>query len=86
MNLQLVYRYILSLSKNENMFYEKNKTKQKPPPPPKKSKRQKEKKRKESFHRRESNPGPSTYKVNALSMKFCGSTLFEAGIALFMRN
>ena len=24
MNLQLVYRYILSLSKNENMFYEKN--------------------------------------------------------------
>ena len=29
MNLQLVYRYILSLSKKENMFYEKNKTKQK---------------------------------------------------------
>ena len=30
MNLQLVYRYILSLSKNENLFYEKkrhNKTK-----------------------------------------------------------
>ena len=29
MNLQLVYRYILSLSKNENSFYEKkqNKTK-----------------------------------------------------------
>ena len=27
MNLQLVYRCILSLSKNENMFYEKNKTK-----------------------------------------------------------
>ena len=25
MNLQLVYRYILSLSKNENMFYEKKK-------------------------------------------------------------
>ena len=24
MNLQLVYRYNLSLSKNENMFYEKN--------------------------------------------------------------
>ena len=23
MNLQLVYRYILSLSKNKNMFYEK---------------------------------------------------------------
>ena len=29
MNLQLVYRYILSLSKNENMFYERHKTKQK---------------------------------------------------------
>ena len=29
MNLQLVYQYILSLSKNENMFYQKqNKTKQ----------------------------------------------------------
>ena len=26
MNLQLVYRYILSLSKNENMFYEKKTT------------------------------------------------------------
>ena len=28
MNLQLVYRYILSLSKNENMFYEKKKQRQ----------------------------------------------------------
>ena len=27
MNLQLVYRYILSLSKNKNMFYEKKKNK-----------------------------------------------------------
>ena len=27
MNLQLVYRYILSLSKNKNMFYEKKKKK-----------------------------------------------------------
>ena len=27
MNLQLVYRYILSLSKNKNMFYEKKKQK-----------------------------------------------------------
>ena len=26
MNLQLIYRYILSLSKNENMFYEKKTT------------------------------------------------------------
>ena len=29
MNLQLVYRYILSLSKNENIFYEKRKRKTK---------------------------------------------------------
>ena len=35
MNLQLVYRYILSLSKNESMFYEKYKKK------PKKQKGQK---------------------------------------------
>ena len=47
MNLQLVYRHILSLSKNDNMFYEKkNKTKQnkRPPlplPPPKKKKEKK---------------------------------------------
>ena len=33
MNLQLVYRYILSLSKHENMFYENE--------PPKKQKDQK---------------------------------------------
>ena len=31
MNLQLVYRYILSLSKNENLFYEKTTTKKKVP-------------------------------------------------------
>ena len=35
MNLQLVYRYILSLSKNESMFYEKYK-KQKTKGPKKK--------------------------------------------------
>ena len=29
MNLQLVYRYILSLSKNEHIFYEKKKKNQK---------------------------------------------------------
>ena len=45
MNLQLVYRYILSLSKNEHIFYEK-----------KKPKGQK-KKRKKNFLQRESNPG-----------------------------
>ena len=37
MKLQLVYRYILSLSKNENMFYEKN-TKQTKGPKNKKKK------------------------------------------------
>ena len=47
MNLQLVYRHILSLSKNDNMFYEKkNKTKQNkspplPLPPPKKKRKRK---------------------------------------------
>ena len=54
MNLQLVYRYILSLSKNENLFYEKkNKTKQKD---------------KKSVPRRESNPGLPTYKRDAVSV------------------
>ena len=38
MNLQLVYRYILSLSKHENMFYENE--------PPKKQKDQKKKDKK----------------------------------------
>ena len=47
MNLPLVYRYILSLSKNEHIFYEKTK---------KKPKGQK-KKRKKNFLQRESNPG-----------------------------
>ena len=61
MNLQLVYRYNLSLSKNENMFYEKN-TKQN------KRTEIKKKKRNECFWRRESNPGPSTYMMNALSI------------------
>ena len=44
MNLQLVDRYILSLSKNKNMFYEK------------KPKKQKKEEIKERFQRRESNP------------------------------
>ena len=38
MNLQLVYRYILSLSKNESMFYEKYQKK--------KEKKQKDQKKK----------------------------------------
>ena len=41
MNLQLVYRYVLSLSKNENMFYEKKQNKTKAPPPPQKKKEKK---------------------------------------------
>ena len=45
MNLQLVYRYILSLSKNEHIFYEKTK------------KKQKGKKKEKNFLQRESNPG-----------------------------
>ena len=62
-------------------FTKKTKQNKSPPAPPPKKKPKDKKKRKESFHWRESNPGPPTYKVNALSMKFCGSTLFEAGIA-----
>ena len=60
MNLQLVYQYIFEkkLKKNENMFYEKTKTKQKD-----------QKIKSESFQRRESNPGPSTCEVNALSIE-----------------
>ena len=44
MNLQLVYRYILSLSKNEHIFYEKKKPKG-------------QKKKEKKFLQRESNPG-----------------------------
>ena len=47
MNLQLVYRYILSLSKKEHTFHEKTKKNQK----------DKKKKRKKNFLQRESNPG-----------------------------
>ena len=43
MNLQLVHRYILSLSKNELIFYEKKKTKRT--------------KKKEKKKQRELNPG-----------------------------
>ena len=46
MNLQLVYRYILSLSTNEHIFYEK-----------KKNQKNKNKKGKKNFLQRESNPG-----------------------------
>ena len=61
MNLQLVHRYISSLSKNENLFYAKKKTNQN------KAKGQK-KERKERIQRRESNPGPPTCRVDALSI------------------
>ena len=46
MNLQLVYRYILSLSKNKHIFYEKTKKKPKG-----------QKKEEKKFLQRESNPG-----------------------------
>ena len=71
MNLQLVYRYILSLSKNENMFYEKN-TKQTKGP-------QNKKKRNECFWRRKSNPGPLTYRMNALSIATQANFEYNSG-------
>ena len=46
MNLQLVYRYILSLSKNENMFYEKKQRQQQQQQQQDKKKKRKVKKRK----------------------------------------
>ena len=73
MNLQLVYRYILSLSKNENMFYEKRKRKRK------QNKRTRNK-RKENFQRRESKPGPLVCKVNALSI-----TLRQLTLSFFVK-
>ena len=48
MNLQLVHRYILSLSRNENMVFEKDQ-------------KQTEKKK---FQWRETKPGPPKWKVN----------------------
>ena len=62
MNLQLVYRYILSLSKNENMFYEKKQRQQQ-----QQQQQDKKKKRKENSRWRKSNRGASTCNVNALS-------------------
>ena len=53
MNLQLVYRYILSLSKNESMFYEKYKKTQK--------KQKDQKKSKKYYLRVVLNPGPPKY-------------------------
>ena len=50
MNLQLVHRYILSLSKNKNMVFEEKK----------KTKRTKNKLEKKKFQRRETKPGPPT--------------------------
>ena len=50
MNLQLVHRYILSLSKNKNMVFEKKK----------KTKRTKNKRKKKKFQWRETKPGPPT--------------------------
>ena len=73
MNVQLVYRYILSLSKNEYMFYEKRK---------RKNKKQKTKgppKSKKGVPRRESNPGPPTCKVNTLPIAPLQPTMKPAG-------
>ena len=66
MILQLVYRYNLSLSKDENLKKKKNirklnKTKKT------KAKRPKKNRKNKNFFRRESNPRPLTYKVNALT-------------------
>ena len=52
MSPELVYRHILSLSKNENMI-KKNQTKQ-------------PKKKEKSCPRRESNPGPFASEVNTV--------------------
>ena len=61
MNLQLVYRYILSLSKNENLFTKKKiKTRQKD---------KKKKNEKRRIQRRESNPGPLTCRVDNDSLR-----------------
>ena len=46
MNLQLVYRYILSLSKNENMFYEKKQRQQQQQQQQDKKKKKKSKEKK----------------------------------------
>ena len=54
MNLQLVYRHILSQSKNENMI--------------KKKKQQQPKRKEKSFPRQESNPGPWSCEVNEVSI------------------
>ena len=51
MNLQLVHRYILSLSKNKNMVFEKKK---------KNEKDQKQTEKKKKFQWRETKPGPPT--------------------------
>ena len=61
MNLQLVYRYILSLSKNENLFTKKKNQN--------KTKGQKKKNEKRRIQRRESNPGPLTCRVDNDSLR-----------------
>ena len=59
MNLQLVYRYILSLSKNESMFYEKyKKTKTKTKGPKKKTEKY--------YSRQVLNPRPPTCYLDTL--------------------
>ena len=61
MNLQLVYRYIFSLSKNENMFYEKTEKKTKGP-----------KNRKQNFQSRRVEPRTSD--VEGPRVIYCAMT------------
>ena len=56
----LVYQYILSLSKNENMFYEKTKKKQKG-------------QKKKKVSNRES-PNPDLRRVRSMLLIYCTST------------
>ena len=61
MNLQLVYRYILSLSKNKSMFNEKYENKKQ-----KQKKLKDQKRRKKYYLRQVLNPGLPTELLDAL--------------------
>ena len=63
MNLQLVYQYIFEKCEKKMKICFTKKQKQN------KTKQKDQKIKKESFQRRESNPGPSTCEVNALSIE-----------------
>ena len=84
MNLQLVYRYYLSLLKNGNMFYGKNKKTKGP--------KKKEESPTWTFNVLSVAPrllivkAPVILILNSLLMKICQSTLFEGGRAILMKN